>query len=46
MISWKECKLGDVANINPTESLRKGTIAKKIPMDALQPFTKKIQKLT
>ena len=44
MSSWRECKLGDVANINPSESLKKGTVAKKIPMDALQPFTKKIPK--
>jgi type I restriction enzyme, S subunit len=44
MSEWRECKLGDVAEINPTESLRKGTLAKKIPMDALQPFTKKIPK--
>jgi type I restriction enzyme S subunit len=40
--SWRECKLGDVAEINPTESIKKGVSAKKIPMDALQPFTKKI----
>ncbi len=41
---WKECKPGEVAEINPFESLKKGAIAKKIPMEVLQPFTKKIPK--
>jgi len=40
---WKKVKLGEVAIINPKESLKKGIIAKKVPMEALQPFTKKIQ---
>lgn len=44
MSNWRECKLGDVAIINPTESLKKGILAKKIPMDTLQPFTKRITK--
>lgn len=26
---WKECKLGEVVEINPTESIKKGAIAKK-----------------
>lgn len=39
---WKICKLGDIANVNPTETLKKGILAKKVPMDALKPFTKKI----
>jgi type I restriction enzyme S subunit len=39
--SWQEVTLESVAQINPTESLPKGTIAKKIAMDALQPFTKR-----
>ena len=38
---WKEFKLGDVLEINPTESLSKGTLAKKVSMDMLQPFTKR-----
>jgi type I restriction enzyme S subunit len=38
---WQEVTLYSVAIINPTESLRKGQISKKIAMDALQPFTKK-----
>lgn len=36
MEEWKECKLGDIVEINPTESLKKGTVAKKIGMDVLQ----------
>ncbi|HQT82401.1 MAG: type I restriction endonuclease subunit S [Ferrovum sp. 37-45-19] len=41
MSEWQEVTLDSVAIINPTESLRKGQISKKIAMDALQPFTKK-----
>jgi type I restriction enzyme S subunit len=40
--SWKEYRLADFADINPTERLPKGTIAKKIAMELIQPFTKKI----
>jgi len=43
MSEWKEYKLVDFAEINPTERLPKGTIAKKIAMQVIQPFTKKIQ---
>ena len=39
---WKECKLGDIVEINPTESLKKGTVAKKIGMDVLQPYCRAI----
>ncbi len=39
---WKEYKLADVVEINPTESLKKGTIAKKIGMDVLQPYCRSI----
>lgn len=43
MISdWKLLKLSDIAEFNPKESLTKGTIAKKIAMDKLQPFTRDI----
>ena len=42
MSEWKEIKLKDFALINPRESLKKGVIAKKIPMENLQPFTKAI----
>lgn len=41
MSKWQEVTLDTVAIINPTESLRKGQVAKKIAMDALQPFVKK-----
>lgn len=40
--AWKECKLGEVVEINPTESIKKGTISKKIGMDLLQPFCRSI----
>lgn len=40
--AWKECKLGDIVEINPTESIKKGTISKKIGMDLLQPFCRSI----
>lgn len=43
MSEWHEVSLDAVAIINPTESLRKGQVAKKISMDVLQPFTKKPQ---
>ena len=39
---WQVKKLGDIVEFNPTERLPKGAIAKKIPMDILQPFTKDI----
>ena len=35
---WKDCKLGEIVEINPTESIKKGTISKKIGMDLLQPI--------
>jgi type I restriction enzyme, S subunit len=42
MSEWKECKLEDFVEINPLERLPKGTSAKKIAMEFIQPFTKKI----
>lgn len=42
MNEWKEVKLGEFAEINPRESIAKGTIAKKVPMEAVESFTKKI----
>jgi type I restriction enzyme S subunit len=39
---WKEYRLQDIALINPVERISKGCMAKKITMDVLQPFTKKI----
>jgi len=40
---WKKVRLGDIVVINPLESMTKGTKAKKVPMEALEPFTKKIK---
>ncbi len=42
MSEWKEVKLGEFAEVNPTEKLPKGTIAKKIAMEIVNPFTRKI----
>lgn len=39
---WKIRKISDIAEVNPRESIRKGSIAKKIPMDVLQPFTRDV----
>lgn len=41
-MKYKKVKLGDVIEFNPKETLKKNDIAKKIPMDALTPFTRKI----
>ena len=32
-------KLSNIIQFNPTERLAKGTVAKKVPMEYLQPFT-------
>ena len=37
-----ETKLGELVEFNPRERLKRGEIARKIPMEALEPFTKKI----
>lgn len=39
---WTGKKLSDIAEFNPRESLPKGTVAKKIAMDKLQPFCRDI----
>ena len=39
---WSIKMISDIAEINPHESLKRGMMAKKIPMDALQPFTRDI----
>ncbi len=39
---WKEVRLSDIAYFNPTERLTKGTMAKKVSMDKLQPFCRDI----
>ena len=35
---WTKKKLSDIADFNPRETIKKGAIAKKIPMDLLRPF--------
>lgn len=40
---WKEVKLGDVIQFNPKETIIKGTVAKKIGMDKLNPYQRKIE---
>ena len=42
MEEWKEYKLSDIVEINPTESLKKGTVTKKIGMNILQPYCRSI----
>lgn len=39
---WTIKKLSDIAEFNPKESLSKGTVAKKVAMDRLQPFSRDI----
>jgi type I restriction enzyme, S subunit len=39
---WKEVQLKDVILFNPRDSIKKGTMAKKISMDKLAPYQKKI----
>ena len=40
---WQELKLLEAMEINPKRELKKGVSAKKVPMDCLSPFNKKIQ---
>ena len=40
--NWQEVKLGDFLIINPSERLSKGTIAKKVSMEKLQPFSRDV----
>ncbi len=39
---WEKMKLSDIAYFNPKESIKKGTVAKKISMDKLQPFCRDV----
>ncbi|MDE6666635.1 MAG: restriction endonuclease subunit S, partial [Ruminococcus sp.] len=39
---WKVCRLGDIINFNPKETLKKGTFAKRVTMDMLKPFYRDI----
>ena len=40
------CKLVDIAEFNPKESLKKGAVAKKVAMDQLRPFCRDIPSYT
>lgn len=40
--NWSTKKLSEIAYINPRESLGKGVMAKKVPMDKLQPFCRDV----
>ena len=40
---WEELKLSEAIEINPKRELKKGVSAKKVPMDCLSTFNKKIQ---
>lgn len=42
MSEWIEKRMDEVADFNPRESLKKGTIAKKVAMDKLQPFCRDV----
>lgn len=42
MGEWKTYRLGKIVQFNPTERLVKGSLAKKVPMEYLQPFTRAI----
>lgn len=39
---WTKKKFSDVADFNPRETIKKGTIAKKISMDVLKPFCRDV----
>nr|DAS95918.1 MAG TPA: hypothetical protein [Caudoviricetes sp.] len=39
---WTKKKLSDIADFNPREAIKKGAMAKKIPMDVLRPFYRDI----
>lgn len=39
---WRKVKLEDAVEFNPTERLKKGVVAKKVAMECLTPFTRKV----
>lgn len=39
---WTKKELSDIADFNPRETIKKGTIAKKISMDVLRPFCRDV----
>lgn len=42
MGKWLKKRMDEIAEFNPRESIKKGTIAKKIAMDKLQPFCRDV----
>lgn len=45
-LDWKKVKFADVIALNPRESIKKGTLAKKIGMADVQEYTKQIRDFT
>lgn len=41
---WKEVALSEVIEFNPRENLKKGTMAQKVSMADIEPFTRKVQR--
>ena len=39
---WKSMKLSDIATFNPAEQMKRGAVAKKVPMDKLVPFCRDV----
>ena len=39
---WKKCKLFEIAEFNPIETIKRGQLAKKIAMEKLIPYCKQI----
>ena len=44
MNGWKKTTLGEMAEINPSESLKAGTVAKYVAMENLTPFTREVSR--
>lgn len=42
MGEWLEKRMDEIADFNPRESIQKGTFAKKVAMDKLQPFCRDV----
>jgi len=43
---WKMTTLGEVADVNPTEFLKKGKVAKYVAMESIELFTRRISNFT
>ena len=42
MSNWTTKKLSEIVSFNPRETIKKGTLAKKIAMDTLVPFCRDV----